>query len=302
MFSKILKLKPSMYSSSVVLNMLGMHWYRTLFFYLRRVVRIPKTIPAQYAGYLETLERDGIVAVPHFFPEEDFMRIRQEYQRLTPQFRRDDAEVPIPHVERMNMHDWRVASDVRDLFLKNPMIPAMATAFLNRAYHPPLDARFTRIHCSGEELALPRNGGTNNLHFDAPLRVLKAFYFISDANERNGTFTYCLGSQKRNSLKRLAFEYALSVRYALNRGNTAHGGEYSNDEPWVKITEAEMAQHGLKEMPVVVKANTMLFANTGGFHCRGAFQAPGVRESVEINYRDIESPRNFLHFLKKKIT
>jgi hypothetical protein len=300
--SKLFRLKPTMYSGSVVLNTLGMQWYRIFFFYMRRILRLPKSITPQYASHLAALERDGVVAIPDFFSDEDSARIRQEYQGLAPQFRRDDAEIPIPHVDRMNIHDRRVSPYVRDLFLKNPMIRAVSTAFLNRPYNPPLDARFTRIYCNQEELNRPANGGTNNLHFDAPLRVLKAFYFIGDANEENGTFYYCLGSQKRNTLKRLLFEYKLSVRYAMNRGNTEHGGEYMDNEPWVKITKEEMEQHGLKETPMVVRANTMLFANTGGFHRRGLFRSPGARESVEINFRDIESLRNTFYPLKKIFT
>lgn len=297
--SRLLHLKPTMYSESVTLNLAGMQLYRTFFFYLRRVFRLPKSAPPECEPYLEALERDGFVAIPNFFPAEDHARVSEEYRRLAPEFRRDAAEVPVPRVSRMNISDKRVSLAVRNLFINNPVINAMPVAFLNRPYHPPLDARFTHVSCSQEEMSMPRNGGTNNLHFDAPLRVLKAFYFISDADEQNGTFTYCLGSQKRNSLKRLLFEYRLSFRYAMNRYNKDHGGEYSDNEPWVKITEEEMKKNGLTETPVRVKGNTLVFANTGGFHRRGAFQAPGVRESVEINFRDIESPRNTMYFIAK---
>ncbi len=297
---KFLNLKPSMYSRSVVLNVLGMQFYRTLFFYLRRVLRAPKRIKPQFAQYLKTLERDGILVIPNFFPEDVYNEIKEEYRRLSLEFRRDDSEIPFPHVDRMSFHDKRVPDFLRQHFLNNPILKELPRSFLNRNYNLRLEAYLVKIYCNQDELALPKNGGTNNLHFDAPLRVLKGFYYLNDADERNGPLQYCLGSQKRNSLKRLLWEYKLSVRYAFNRWNPDHQGEYLDNEPWVKITEGEIKAHELKEKVVSVKRNTMVFVNVGGFHRRGEFLEPGVRETIEVNYRNAESPRNDLYFLEKK--
>lgn len=299
--SKLLNAKPTMYSSSVILNILGAQLFRIGFLYCRRVARLPKSIPAQLAYCLEELEEKGIVAIPNFFSNEDCAKIREEYHRLSPEFRKDESEIPLPHVCTMNIRDKRVSTWFRDLFAQNPLVRAIPTAFLNRKFNLPLEARLTRIFCNQEELDLPKNGGTNNIHFDAPTRVLKAFYYLSDTDENNAALYYCLGSQKRNSLKRLLFEYKLSVRYALNRWNPEHGGEYVSDGPWVKITEEEMRKHGLKEAAVAVKGNTLVFANVGGFHRRGAFLKPGARETIEINYRGIETLRNEFDPLIQKV-
>ena len=290
--SRLLNAKPTMYSGSVVLNVLGAQIYRIGFLFLRRVVRMPKPIPLQYAHYLKELEERGIVAIPNFFSDEDYAQIREEYSRLSPQFKRDESEIPLPHVCTMNIRDKRVSPWFRELFAKNQLIRAIPVAFLNRKFNLPLEARLTRIFCSQDELDLPKNGGTNNIHFDAPTRVLKAFYYLGDTDENNAALYYCVGSQKRNSLTRLLFEYKLSVRYALNRGNPDHGGEYLSNEPWVKITDEEMRKYGLAEKVMAVKGNTMVFADVGGFHRRGAFLKPGVRETVEINYRGVETLRN----------
>lgn len=290
-----------MYSNSLILNVLGMQFYRVLFFYLRRVLRTPKRIHSQYAQYLETFNRDGILAIPNFFPDDIYAQIKEEYRQLSPEFTRDDSEIPLPHVDRLSINDKIVSPSFRDHFINNPILKAMPRTFLNRNYNLRLEAHLVRIYCSKEELALPKNGGTNNLHFDAPLRVLKAFFYLSDTNEKNAALHYCIGSQKRSSLKRLLFEYKLSIRYAFNRWNPEHQGEYLDNEPWVKITESEMEEHGLEEKAVAVKGNTMVFVNTGGFHRRGAFLEPGVRETIEINFRNAESPRNDLYFLEKKI-
>lgn len=302
-FLKFIDLQPSMYSGSVVMNALGMQWYRILFFYLRRAIRISKTISSQYKPYLKMLERDGIVAIPNFFSNEDFAFVRQEYDKLSKDFKPDHhSAIPLPHVDRMNIHDKMVSPQVRDLFMKNQLISSMATAFLNRQYRLRFAAHITRIYCNQDELTLPQNGGTNNLHFDAPTRVLKAFYYLSDTDVKNAALNYCLSSHKRNSLRRLWLEYKLSIRYALNRSNTNHDGEYLDKEPWVKLTQEEMNSNGLKESAMAVKGNTLVLVDVGGFHRRGSFLAPGVRETIEISYRSIESARNSLYILRKLFT
>lgn len=298
---KLLTLKPPMYVNSIVLNALGMQSFRTFYFYLRRILRIPKSISATYLEYLKILKRDGIVIIPDFFPDDVYAQIQDEYEKLSPEFIRDDSEIPIPHVNRLSIHDKKVSDQFREYFLKDPLIQTLPRAFLNRNYNLPITAHLVRIFCNKEEITLPSYGGTNNLHFDAPLRVLKAFYYVTDTNERNAALQYCAGSPKRNSLKRLFFEYKLSVRYMLNRWNPNHHGEYVDNEPWVKITDDEMQKQGLQEKVVSVKGNTMVFVDTGGFHRRGIFTEAGVRKTVEFNYRSAESFRNDLYPLERKI-
>ncbi len=300
-FLKILRSKPSMYSKSFVLNVLGMHWFRILFFYVRRVARIPKYIAPPYAKYLRELEEHGIVVIPNFFSNEDFSRFRKEFEDLRPYFERDTSEILLPHVDRLSLRDRRVSDFTKNLFLENALIAEIARDFLNREYHLPWQGFMTRIYINQEELNLPKNGGTNNLHFDAPLRVLKFFYYVSDTDEENAAFTYCRGTQKRNSLKRLWFEYVLSLRYVRNRNNSGHKGEYLDGEPWVTVKPEEIDKYKLYGAPVAGKANTLVIANTGGFHKRGAFQKPGLRETVEINFRDAETLRNDFFSLEKKI-
>jgi hypothetical protein len=302
-FTKIVQAKPSMYSDSLVLNILGIHFLRIFFFYLRRVLRTPKRIPLQYQSILHELEANGAVAVPNFLSPQDYAHVRAEYDRLTPEFKIDASEIMLPHVNRMNFKDPRISNRTKKLFNENPMIDAIALGFLNRKYNLPLDAAtsFTRIHVTQDELDRPQNGGTNNLHFDTPTRLLKCFYYPSNTTADNAAFYYCLGSNRRNSLKRLIFEYRLSVRYALNRWNPNTKGEYLAGEPWVKITEEEMRKHHLEESVMEVKGNTMLFADISGFHRRGEFRKPGVRETIEINYRSIEALRNGFLPLEKNL-
>jgi hypothetical protein len=296
----ILQKRPSMYSSSLAANVLGMQFIRRFAFWLHRVARWPQRTPPEYRAILRGLKRDGYYLVPDFLSPEAHERVEAEYRRLAPEFVEDHSAVRLPRVTGMSLHDRRMDREVANLLLEHPLFPTVARAFLNRVYHFPLQAFFTRISCDQDELTLPKNGGTNNLHFDAPTRVLKFFYLVTDTTEAHGPLTYCTGSNRR-SLKHYLLEYKLSVRYAKNRGNVMHSGEYRDGDPWVKISPEEMTAAGLSETPIVGRANTLIIADVGGFHRRGVFRTAGERNTIEINYRGIECLRNDLYPLEERL-
>lgn len=304
-FQRILLAKPTMYSNSLILNILGMQLYRILFFYLYRVLRTPKPIPEKYKSYFNELMENGVVVVPNFFNEETYTKIKAEYDKLTPEFDDDPSEVALPHVKRILTDDSRVSSLFRDSFDKNEMLEAIQKSYTNRNYYLPKQIALTKIFVNEDEINLPKNGYIHNLHIDAPMRVFKAFYYVRDTDKENGAFSYCLKSNKRNSLKRLWLEYKLSIRFAKNKGNSEHQGEYLNDAPWVKVTDEEAKENNLIPTVMAAKGNSMIFADVGGFHKRGSFSSSISRDTVETNFREVETMRNNFYpienFLKKYI-
>lgn len=297
----VLHKKPSMYTSSVILNVLGAQPFRTLFLYLRIKGRPQTKVPKEYAPVLAELEKNGIVAIPNFLGPEDYQKFKAEFDALAPTFPPDYSEIALPHVDRLSVHDARVSAFTKNIFLNSPLINSVMRSYLNRTYHFPYSAYLTKIYINQEELDKPKNGGTNNLHFDAPTRVLKFFYYVTDTTEENSALYYCLGTHRRNSLSRLWFEYKLSIRYAMNKWNPNNEGEYLAADPWVKLTPAEIEKYSLKETVMAVKGNTLVAADVGAFHRRGEFKKPGVRETVEINFREIETTRNSFYPLEKKV-
>jgi hypothetical protein len=293
--------KPSMYTGSIVLNVLGAQPFRTFFLWFRRVARPPKRIPAEYRKAFKELKRNGAVVIPNFLSPEDYKKFKEEFDRLSPSFPPDYSEISLPHVDRLSIYDSRVSDFTKNLFLKNHFINSMMLSYLNRRYSFPYNAYLTKIYLNQEELDKPKNGGTNNLHFDAPCRVLKFFYYVTDTNEENSALNYCVGTQKRNSLSRLWFEYKLSIRYALNKWNPNNSGEYLAKDPWVKLTPQEIKKYKLQETVLAAEGNTLIAADVGAFHRRGEFLKPGMRQTVEINFRDIETTRNSFYPIEQKI-
>jgi hypothetical protein len=296
----IMNAKPTTYSHSLILNVLGMHIYRTFFFYLWRLARIPYRVPTEYRDMLRTLKRDGILVIPDFFPADLYEKIKAEYLALEPKFAPNPSPIPLPHTDGINLHDSQVSPFFRNSFTENAAIRELTRGYLNRKFHLPMHAALKKMYClNEEEIKSPKNGGTNNLHFDIPARLMKGFFYVTDTNIPNAALKYCVGTNKRNSFKRLLYEYQLSVRYALNKGNPSHNGEYKDGEPWVKLTPEEQVRHHIIEKDFEVKGNTLVLMDAGAFHRRGEFLSTIPRRTVEINFRSIDTLRNTLFPLEK---
>lgn len=101
-----------------------------------------------------------------------------------------------------------------------------------------------------------------NLHSDTFHPTMKSWYFLDDVDERNGPFTYVPGSH-RLTLDRLKWEYHKSIEISRN------GDRYSGNGS-LRINDSDARAMNLQPPKAFkVPANTLVIANTHGFHCRG---------------------------------
>lgn len=292
---KVLDAKPPTYSKSLVLNLLGMQFVITAFYAFLYALKGRRKPEPQYREVFNSLERDGYVTVHNFLSNEDYVRVKAEFEKLLPDFQQFDTytKVALPHVERMDILDQRVSPWFRTLFSEHPLMVSVAQAFLRRTKLLDSKTYLTRISIRTDaELALPQDGGTTNIHIDAPMRVLKYFYFLEPVSETNGTLHYAPGSNRR-TFKILWLEYLHSIRYALNKWKLHPRGQYDQGRPWVEVTDEEVRTYGLEQKPVVVPANTLVILNPGGYHRRGVMTKPGDRKAVEIGFRNADTLRNY---------
>ena len=110
-------------------------------------------------------------------------------------------------------------------------------------------------------------------HSDAFHPTMKAWYFLEDVSLAEGPFFYYPGSQ-RLSLKRLALEYHRSVHYRdYLDGYSEKGSLRLDDKGAIKL--------GLdKPVSFTVPGNTLIIANTYGFHGRSQAEPSTVRRSL----------------------
>jgi len=113
----------------------------------------------------------------------------------------------------------------------------------------------------------------NTLHSDTFHPTAKFWLFMHDVGPDEGPFSYVIGSH-RLTPERLEWEYQQSI-IATSAGNAHHAsGSF-------RATEAEMAGFGYGELITLpVKGNTLVVADTYGFHRRTPTDRPTVRTEV----------------------
>jgi hypothetical protein len=111
------------------------------------------------------------------------------------------------------------------------------------------------------------------LHADTFHPTVKAWLFLTDVAEDAGPFTYVPGSH-RLTAERLEWERRMSISARLSPNAEDRQGSF-------RIDSAELASLGLPQPRVfAVPANTLIVADTFGFHARGPSERPSLR--VEI--------------------
>lgn len=116
-------------------------------------------------------------------------------------------------------------------------------------------------------------------HRDTFHHTYKLWYFTHDVELATGPFEYSVGSH-RLSWKRLRWEYWRSVKISADK-KLHRGGAF-------RVTNEELAEMGVASpKPLCVKANTLVIANTRGFHRRGFAQQGITRVGVYGSFRPI---------------
>jgi len=108
-----------------------------------------------------------------------------------------------------------------------------------------------------------------NIHADAFHPSMKAWLFLTDVTLEEGPFRYVPGSH-RPSAARLDWEE--------HQAQVARGLDQMSARGSLRIEAEELAGLGLPQpVPFAVPANTLVVADTFGFHARGLAQSPSIR-------------------------
>jgi hypothetical protein len=111
------------------------------------------------------------------------------------------------------------------------------------------------------------------LHADAFHPSVKAWFFLTDVAEEDGPFIYVPGSH-RPTRRRLAWERRASITAALSP-------DFQSARGSLRITPEEVRRLGFGEPKAfAVPQNTLVVADTVGFHARGLSTRPSTRLEV----------------------
>ena len=273
---------------SPTLNKLGLHTARirlaNLFLSFRRFQVAGFARPSEY----KTFQKDGIVVLEDFLPEEDFKDLVQQLKNTINSI---DESHPIQNYGDLgfgqkHIFDWgfdrydgntlnrfyTIKSDQNSIqaFINHPKLKQLTTLFAGTYHDPSKYLLYKLFH--GKE-----NGNADSqkdIHRDTFHSAIKLWYFVEDVKPEHGPFHYAFGSHKLTP-KRLAWEKQKSIRASKHN----KGGAF-------RINAKELKEIGQGEVQALpVKANTLVIADIRGFHCRGKAHVNQERLSIYANIR-----------------
>lgn len=244
------------------LNRLGLHAARAALAHGVMAVRsrafavgVPQ---ADRAAYF----RDGILAKPDFLPTEVFARVRQEveaYRGPVREFQEGEAIT-----RRILFDDGDMAALGGTMALEDyqPLARLMAMA---SGGAPPVWSVECVLHGADDPQTV--------LHSDTFHPSAKCWLYLDDVGPEDGPFVYTPGSH-RLTWRRLKWEYRRSrLAAGMQDGHSEHGS--------FRAYDADIRELGLPApRPYPVKANTLVVANTYGFHRRSIAPPGALRRAI----------------------
>jgi hypothetical protein len=211
-------------------------------------------------------ERDGYVAKRDFLPPELFSALASELQGFATragEFKEGDAITRRIPLTRENLRKLPACARL----LEHPQFRGL-TRYVSSFDSAP----FVFIQTIFTQVDEGQPDPQTSMHIDTFHPTMKAWLFLQDVAEEDGPFAYAPGSHRR-SKRREAWERRQSIR-ASDPKTHKKGGAF-------RITKPEMARLGFpKPKRFAVPANTLVVADTYGFHARRRSTRPSMR--VEI--------------------
>jgi hypothetical protein len=279
---------PPLYSGGVIANYLGLHVFRTLYLNLWRMK--PKKLGGEIQKYVDALEKDGIVVIENFLPDDQFKELKREFDEA---YKGWDPLEYDPEKMSKRQKDFpeyfetiaeKIISANTPAFKKyiidNELLNKLSEAVTHRISNFPAHHHFwylQRRSLEKENVGSLHTAGFP--HADVPYPTVKVFLYMNDVNEDNAAYIFARGSHKL-TLKRLFFEYKLSIRYAKSKNDIAF--------------EQDVEKLGYKCESICGKANTLLISNNMGYHNRGDFSNMNPRLTAQLDFRHLETWRNIL--------
>lgn len=249
------------------LNRLGLHGMRIRLAHAmakRRRARLARALPAALRAEFDS---NGFVAIADFLAAEDFAALRAAIL---------DHQAPAREMQQGDAVTRRIAVDP-DFLRAVPAMRGLLDQRLFRALQRYASSfAIEPLHYVQTILTHRADGAEDPqlaLHADTFHPTMKAWLFLNDVGPDEGPFTYVAGSH-RLTPERLAWERARSLTDAAQLDRLSARGS-------LRIEPDELASIGLAQpVSLAVAANTLVVADTCGFHARGRALHPVRR--VEI--------------------
>lgn len=252
-----------------LLNEKGLHQQRVVWVHKLANWRRKKLIQMVDAQDAAFFEKNGYIVKENFLAEHEFAQLKDELLSTTLNTREMLQGNTVSR--RMSLD----AVDVKHLpmaqkFLKNQDWTHLLNLISGFKVQPMnyVQVIFAKINAQEPD---PQT----HFHSDTFYSSAKAWLFLSDVDDSIGPFMYVPGSHRADA-KRLHWEYVKSVEVAKNQNvdGLSRRGSF-------RITPQQLKEFGFAEpIKFNVKANTLLIADTFGFHARGESASSATRAEI----------------------
>lgn len=252
---------------SAFLNRIGLHVWR-----LRAAHALARWRRARLASLLppqqrEQFDRDGFVVVRDVLPGKDFAALRSQIFRATLECREQQQgdtitrRVPLgPELRRR----LPVLNELLESWAWKGLMAYAASTRSEPLYY--IQAIFGGVAEGPQDPQL-------ELHSDTFQPSLKAWFFLTDVEDDGRPLTYVAGSHKLTAA-RLEWERNKSLSVLSDGDRLSQRGSF-------RVSPDELLGLGLPQPTrLCLRANSLVVADTYGFHARGDSSEPTVR--VEI--------------------
>ncbi len=258
---------------SRTLNRLGLHVVRKVLAHGFTGIRRALLSGLVAADQRRRFRQDGYLVLPDFLPAEEFAALQSEARAVA-------AAAPRRIQEGDTVTELSLLDD--DALARAPRLARLladrrflgAVNFVGaRLKHP-----FCQVQVLRRDFATPESDPQKTLHSDTFHPTLKGWLFLEDVDPARGPFEYVPGSH-RLTRRRLGWEYRQSLKAKSSADPHVAAGSFRADE-------ADLAAMGLPApTAVTVRANTLVLADTSGFHRRGQAMDGRARPAIYIFMR-----------------
>ena len=159
---------------------------------------------------LQTLKRDGIVAIPNYFSEEQVQTMKDEYDRYV-----DKHSFFCEENERRVFGIDKLSPQVKNIFSDDQLSHSVCQAYLEEemVLQSTMSARIDY-----KESIEYGSGGS--WHRDSFSRQIKSIAYLTDMTDENGPFMYIKGSHTIPSILKVLFKLPRKAKPASDRRYT----------------------------------------------------------------------------------
>lgn len=252
-----------------LLNRMGLHVFRLVFAHAARRVRLLTISPFVDKQFRQQYWQNGFVIIENFLPDVEFQKLNHVVRQKgkTHEVRECIQGDTLTHRVLLDEKALKTLPEINELIENSKYKGLMA--LVGATYKRPL----FYIQRIANQAVKGKVDPQKSLHSDTFHPTMKAWYFLDDVSLDKGPFNYVPGSH-RLTLKRLKWEYARSIDFDTLENVYSKRGSF-------RPSAQNMIQMGYgKVKAVTVKRNTLVVADTHGYHCRGATQTKASRLEI----------------------